>query len=234
MNLKFKRSTLSFVAAALIFIPFRASAFTDGSGWAIYAYIVKIWEENVKHYMELQSILKQGKSTEDYLRFVNQGIDDSIGLIESLPVKDEKILSDMKDFKKSYQTILDVYGKIPKSSEEAMQKLHDQTIAESLRMVTTFKDYSESQERNSKSILIQSHSASPKGAARMQAQTSAEILSSLSQLIRLNTQMLKLQSEQFAMTNRESKASVSNFQTINGGLGKGFDSMKLDMSLKRF
>ena len=184
--------------------------------------------------MELNRILKQGKSTEDYLRFVNMGIEDSIGLIESLPVKDEKILSDLRDFKKSYQNILEVYGKVPRSSEQAMQTLHDQTIAESLKMVTTFKDYSEVQERNSKNIIVQSHSASPKGAARMQAQTSAEILSSLSQLIRLNTQMLKLQSEQFAATNRQSKGSVSTFQTINGGLGKGFEAMKPDMGLEKF
>jgi hypothetical protein len=101
-------------------------------------------------------------------------------------------------------------------------------------MITSFKEYSEKQEENSILIAAQSREASPKGAARMQAETSAQILRSLSQLIRLNTQMLKMQSEQFAMHNKMGKDSVGNFQRVNQDLGRSFQSAKPEMGLVKF
>ena len=118
--------------------------------------------------------------------------------------------------------------------EAAMQMLHDQTVAESLRMINTFKEFSTTQEENSIRIGIDSRNASPKGAMRMQAETSAEILRSLSQLIRLNTQMLKLQSEQFGMQNKLGKESVANFQKANDDLGRSFSGMNPTMDLIKF
>jgi hypothetical protein len=115
-----------------------------------------------------------------------------------------------------------------------MQRLHDQTVAESLRMVNTFKEFSTTQEENSIRIGIDSRNASPKGAMRMQAETSAQILRSLSQLIRLNTQMLKLQSEQFGMQNKLGKESVANFQRVNYDLGRSFSGMSPEMKLIKF
>lgn len=170
----------------------------------------------------------------NFLKVLNQGIDNSIGLLESLPIKDEKILSDLKEFKSALYKVESLYGKIPKSPEEALHLLHDQTVAESLRMATSFKEYSDVQEKNSQVIASQARMASPKGAARMQAETSAEILRSLSQLIRLNTQILKLQSEQLAMSNKSSKEGVANFQKVNQDLGRGFSSFKPDMKLVAF
>ena len=101
-------------------------------------------------------------------------------------------------------------------------------------MANDFKIYSENQERNADVIAVNAREASPKGAARMQAETSAQILKSLSQLIRLNTQMLKLQSEQLAVNNKVSKEGVANFQKVSRDLGSGFSNFKPEMKLTRF
>jgi hypothetical protein len=170
----------------------------------------------------------------DYLRWLNAGIDNSIGLLESLPIRDEKVLAELREFKRATQKIESLYGRVPKSPEEALQLLQDQTVAESLRMATDFKDFSEKQERNSELISMQARNASPKGAARMQAETSAQILKSLAQLIRLNTQTLKLQSEQLALNNKASKESVANYQRVTRDLGGGFSNFKPEMGLVRF
>jgi hypothetical protein len=179
-------------------------------------------------------MIKSSNSHYDYIRLLNSGLDNSIGLLDSLPIKDEKLLSDLKQFKQAVQKVELLYGKIPKSPEEALHLLHDQTVAESLRMANDFKDFSEIQERNSGIIAIQARDASPKGAARMQAETSAEILRTLSQLVRLNTQVLKLQSEQLAMNNKAAKDGVMSFQKINTDLGSGFANFKPEMKLIRF
>ncbi len=198
------------------------------------AVLIQILSENIRRYYQLQEMIKQGGDQMNFLKVLNQGIDNSIGLLESLPIKDEKILSDLKEFKSALYKVESLYGKIPKSPEEAFHLLHDQTVAESLRMATSFKEYSDVQEKNSQVIASQARMASPKGAARMQAETSAEILRSLSQLIRLNTQLLKLQSEQLAMSNKTSKEGVANFQKVNQDLGRGFSSFKPDMKLVTF
>ena len=196
--------------------------------------LLQILAESIKQYYQLKALIEQGADQMGYLRFINAGIDNSIGLMESLPIKDEKILAELREFKSAMQKVDTLYGKIPKSPEEALHFLHDQTVAESLRMANSFKDFSDLQEKNSQIIAVQARQASPKGAARMQAETSAEILRSLSQLIRLNTQLLKLQSEQLAMTNKISKDGVANFQKVNQDLGSGFAKFKPDMKLVKF
>lgn len=198
------------------------------------AVLLQILTENIKQYYQLQQMISQARSTEDYLRLVNAGLDNSMGLLLSLPVKDEGILADLENFKQALTTVENLYGGVPKSKEQLLHLLNDQTVAESIRMANSFKKFSTEQEENSVRIAIQSRQASPKGAARMQAETSAQILRSLSQLIRLNTQMLKLQSEQFALQNKSGKSEVSNFQRVNDGLSNGFKNFKLDMSLGKF
>lgn len=217
----------------LIVLATGGTAYADIWGGDV-AVLLQILSENIKQYYQLQQMIKNGSDQMSFLRILNQGIDNSIGLLESLPIKDEKVLSDIKEFKKAIQKVEGLYGAIPKSPEEALQLLHDQTVAESLRMATSFKEYSEVQEKNSQVIASQARIASPKGAVRMQAETSAEILRSLSQLIRLNTQMLKLQSEQLAMDNKLSKQGVANYQKVHRDLGRGFSKFKPDMKLVTF
>lgn len=198
------------------------------------AVLMQILAESIKQYYQLKQMIDQGQESIDYLRWLNAGIDNSIGLMESLPIKDEKVLAELKEFRRATEKVESLYGKVPRSPEEALQLLQDQTVAESLRMATDFKDYSEKQERNSELIAMQARQASPKGAARMQAETSAQILRSLAQLIRLNTQTLKLQSEQLAMSNKASKESVGNFQRVSRDFGNGFANFKPEMGLVRF
>jgi hypothetical protein len=198
------------------------------------AVLVQILAENIRHFYQLKQMIQQGQDADEYLRWINSGLDNSIGLLESLPIKDEKILADLKEFKAAMGKVQGLYGEVPNSPEEALQTLHDQTVAESLRMANGFKEFSDMQEKNSKLIAMQARDASPKGAARMQAEMSADILKSLSQLIRLNTQMLKLNSEQLAMNNKASKEGVANFQKVSRDLGSGFSNFNPDMKLTRF
>ncbi len=216
-------------------MPVKSQAFfTDGSGWAAVGYLVKILEENYRRYLQLKHMMDTASGHYDYIRALNKGLENSIGLLESLPVKDDEVLGRLKSFRQAVGHIENLYGKIPKSPEEALHRLHDESVAESLRMANAFKDFSESQEKNSQKMSVQARRASPKGAARMQVQSNAEILRSLSQLIRLNTQMLKLQSEQLAITNKAAKDNVSRYQKVSTDLGRGFSNFEPEMGFIRF
>lgn len=211
-----------------------AMALFDGSGWAAVGYLIKIVEENYRRYIQLRQMIDTASGHYDYIRALNRGLDNSIGLLEASPIRDEKILTNIRNFRDALSRVEILYGKVPKSPDEALHMLHDQSVAESVRMANSFITFSETQERNSIVIAAQARAASPKGAVRMQAETSAEILRTLSQLIRLNTQMLKLQSEQIAMANKSNKDQVVGFQKVNNDLGLGFSKFKPDMKFISF
>lgn len=231
-----KRFKIKLCLMACLCIPINSYAFwgDGGAGWANAAYLAKILTENVRRYQQLRMMIDQAKNHKQYLKLIHSGLENSIGLLESMPVKDERILAELKTFKKSYDTILDIYGKIPKSKESLLHALHDQTVAESLRMVNSFKDFTKKQDENSVMLKVQARNASPKGAARMQVEASSSILKSLNQLIKLNSQMLKLQSEILAMNNKSGKDNVSRFQRIDNDLKSGFKNFNFDMTLAKY
>jgi len=219
-----------------IFISNNSQAFLGdgGAGWANAVYLAKILEENYRRYQQLKMMIDQAKNQGEYLRLLNQGLENSIGLMNSLPVKDERILDDLGSFQNALSTIEKIYGQIPKSAESATQILHDQTVAESLKMVNASKEYSKLQEENALKISIQTRQASPKGAARMTAETSAQILHTLNQILRINGQILKLQSESLAMNNKVDKDSIMGHQKIKSDMESSLSGFHGDFKFPRF
>ena len=203
-------------------------AFFGGAvgGMAQIPYLIKILTENYKRYQQLRLMINEAKNNKRYLELLNAGIENSIGLLNSMPIRDEELLSDLKSFQRSINTVTEIYGQIPKSKDAAMQLLHDQTVAESLRMVNDFKRFARAQEENSTLIAAQGRDASPKGAQRMAVESNALILKSMSQMMRLESQNLKLQSEILAMKNQKDKKAVSSFNKVEKSFGSAFKNFK--------
>lgn len=232
--MNFKKSLYVVATSVTLLIPFSLKAWSDGSGWANYAYLVKIYLENVKRYHQVNMMIDQQNKYDQYIRILNGGLNNASGLIQALPVKDERILAQLRDFQSALRKVEEIYGLIPKSSDAALQRLHDETIAESLKMSNSIKDYTDRQELNATNVFIQSSSASPKGAERMNAQTSAQILHSVNQLIKVNGQLLKLQSESFALTNKGGKDSTEGFNKAKHDLEMAMKKMKPQFDFPRF
>lgn len=145
-----------------LLLPYQAKAWTDGSGWANYGYLVKIFMENVKRYQQLRYMMSQAKDSQNFMRNINSGINNAVGLLEVIPIKDEKILADLKNFKLALNKINQLYGMTPKSDDELMHKLHDETIAESFKLANDLTLYAQKQEKNAVRIHRQSMAASQK------------------------------------------------------------------------
>lgn len=209
-------------------------AWSDGSGWANYAYLIKIYQENLKRYIQLNDMLQQARSHDQYIRALNEGINNAVGLAQVIPVKDDQILSQLRQFQDALKKVEEIYGIIPKGSDSELHKLHDMTIAESLKLANTLQDYSEMQERNATSVFHQSATASPKGAERMNAQMSAQILHSVNQLIKVNGQMLKMQSESLAFANKQDKDSTAGFNKTTSDLKGSMNNFKPNYTFPRF
>jgi hypothetical protein len=209
-------------------------AFSDGSGWVQVTYLVKLVEESIRRYQQLQLMIQYSKDSQKYLREINSGLEASIQLLESLPIKDEKILGKLHTFQDSLKEIKKIYGAIPKSRDEEFQQINDLAVAESLKMVNGATEYAERQEANSVRLEARSWDMSPKGAMRMQAQVSSQILHTLNQILRMNAQLLKMQSADFAAKNREEKQNVMKYQTFSKEVSVTSKVFKGDLSLPKF
>ena len=205
-----------------------------GAGWAQVPYLYRILAENIKRYQQLRLLIRSVENNHEYVKLINWGIDNSVGLLNSLPIKDENILRELNDFNRAHKSITELYGKIPQGSDKSMHELHDKSVAESIRMVGNIHRYAERQEKNSELLARQGRMASPKGAARMAVDTSAKILHTLNQLLKINGQILKLQSQQLAMANKGGKESTGHFRKINGDMRKSLKSFSQGLELPKF
>lgn len=209
--------------AGAIFFGGHAHAFLGlGTGTAQIAQLGKILEENIRRYKQLKKIIGQNDGDREYLRILNEGINNAEGLLRSLPLENGE---EMEGIKK----IQNIYGEIPRSEEYDLRLLHDKTVSEGFELARQSDRYTKRQERNADRVFEQARKASPKGAQRMSAQTGAQILHSLNRLIKLNSRMLKLQGQQLAYNNKRGKDSAVHFNRINGDVGRGFQGMNLNI-----
>lgn len=197
-------------------------------------YLIKLVEQSIRHYQQLQMMIQYSKDAQSYAREINSGLEASIRLMESLPIKDEKILGQLRTFQRSLQEIEKIYGAIPKSPDQSFQQINDMAVAESLKMVSNATDYAEKQEVNSARLEARSWDMSPKGAMRMQAQVSSQILLTLNQILRMNAQLLKMQSADLAAKNREEKQDVMKFQRFSKEVAITSKAFTGDLSLPKF
>lgn len=212
-----------------------AFAWTDGgAGWANYAYLIKIYQENIKRFIQINEMIHQARSHDQYIRALNEGLNNAMGLAQVIPLNDDQVLAQLRQFKDALNKVEEIYGIIPKGSDSKLHKLHDMTIAESLKLANVLQEYSFQQEQNATAVFYQSTQASPKGAERMNAQMSAQILHSVNQLIKVNGQMLKMQSETLAFANKQAKDSTAGFNKTSDDFKGSMLKFKPNYSLPRF
>ncbi|MBF0299773.1 MAG: hypothetical protein HQK51_13695 [Oligoflexia bacterium] len=165
---------------------------------------------------------------------LNRGLDNAYGLLKTMPIKDEKVLQEIRNFENAYRNIKSIYGDMKSNStDNKMFELHDKTVAESITMASNLSQYAVTQEENSKKLLLQSESASPKGAARMNVQINSQILHTLTQLLKINGQLLKLQSEMMGVKSKEGKEAAEHYDKIKIDMKGGNLNPKNDFHLPK-
>ena len=228
-----KKHWIAFILVALLKVDL-AQALIDGSGWMRVSYLNRILIENRIRFKQLQTMIQNAQTETQYLKMIHDGVHGVTGLMQMLPVQDNKVLGEIRNFKEALRLIKNVYGMIPKSREAPLQRLHDESVAESLRMVNKSKSYAGKQEENAVKVFHAGEQASSKGAVRMTAQMNAQILHSLNQLIKVNAQILKLISGNMAYQNKEGKQGAKNFNKVKRDMKAAWVRFKGDFKMPRF
>ncbi len=95
---------------------------------------------------------------------------------------------------------------------------------------TLFK-FADQADEESKRIFNHSQSVNPQGAAKLTAQSIAVLIGVSTQVLRTNSMMLKMMSENMALQNRKEKLQSAQFKTQYDGISNALGNLPKDTKL---
>lgn len=217
---------LSFV---LVLAPLNARADLFGGDVAV---LVQILAQTIEEVYKLQQIIRNGQDTLNLLHDVNSGAASALDFIRIInPKFNPGVYGDLKDPANVLRAIQDVYGTIPKTPDSDLMETQDQSVAEVISMNRNLYDYADQVDVQRDRIMTYSESVSPQGAARLQNQSLGILIGIMTQLLRSQSQMLKIMGQNMAMQNRKEKISSQQLIDKFQGISDGIDSLPQDVTL---
>jgi len=224
-----KYFTLAMITFSLM-LPSR-SAHADLFGGDV-AVLVQILAQAIEQVARLQSIIQNGKDTLNLMRDINSGVRSGLDLIRIInPRFNPGLYGDLKDPQNVLRAIHDLYGQAPKTADKELMDSNDQSVAEVISMNRNIYDYADQVDQERERILVHSQVVSPQGAAKLQNQSLAVLIGVMTQLLRTQSQMLKIMGQNMALENRKEKMTSSQFIENYKGLSNGFKSLPKDSKL---
>lgn len=229
--LKFKKSLGSIVVVILMILPQRARADFWGGDVIV---LTQILAQAIETVIQLKGLLENGEDTLNLLRDVNSGVRSGLDVIRILnPKFNAGVYGDLKDPSSVLRALQDVYGKVPQGMDQELMTAQDQSVAEVISMNRNLYDYADGVDREKERILFHAQVVSPQGAAKLQNQALGVLIGVTTQLLRTQSQMLKIMAQNLAYDNRKEKLSTQNFQDNYQGLSRGFQSIPKSANLPR-
>lgn len=176
------------------------------------AYLAKILFQAIKQLNEMKKVVGSTKDTLNIARDLNRGINEALNLLKTAyPDNDLAIYKDWDSLQEALTNMEDIYGQAVNSKESASQGHLDQSIAEAILMYNKVNQHTKRIDGIGESISSQSRRASPKGAARLQAQAGAVGLHVQNQNLRTQSALLKLEAQNSAIKNKKEKDETRFF-----------------------
>jgi hypothetical protein len=228
--MKFKKYTM----CALIFLSItfqNKTARADLFGGDV-AVLLQILAQSIEQVYRLQQIIQNGKDTLNLLRDVNAGVRSGLDLIRIInPKFNAGVYGDLNNPENVLRAIHDLYGTTPNTADKELIDIQDQSVAEVIAMNKSLYDYSAQVDFERERILMHSQVVSPQGAGKLQNQSLAVIIGVLTQLLRVQSQMLKVMGQNMALDNRKEKLASEQFIENYKSLADGFGQLPKDVKL---
>lgn len=214
-----------------LFSPQPARADLFGADVAV---LTQILAQAIQTVLQLKSILENGRDTLGLLRDVNAGVRSGLDLIRIInPRFDPGVFGDLRDPQAVLRALEHLYGLIPQGANQDLIQSQDQSVAEVIAMNRNLFDYADQVDRERERILFHSQVVSPQGAGKLQNQALGVLIGVATQLLRTQSQMLKIMAQNMAYENRKEKLSTKNFQDNYKGLSESFNKLPSDVNLPK-
>lgn len=224
-------AVILFFSIVTFFSPRPARADLFGADVAV---LTQILAQAIQTVLQLKSILETGHDTLNLLRDVNAGVRSGLDLIRIInPRFDPGVFGDLRDPRDVLRALESLYGAIPQGASHELIESQDQSVAEVISMNRNLFDYANEVDREKDRILFHAGMVSPQGAGKLQNQALAVLIGVTTQLLRTQSQMLKIMAQNMAYENRKEKLSTRSFQENYKGLSNGFNQLPADVKLPK-
>lgn len=227
-----KKSLIALILSGILLVtPTKAKADLWGADVVV---LVKILAESIQTVVQLKSILQNGQDTLNLLRDINQGVKTGLDTIRIInPKFDAGVYGKLNNVDAVLSAIQNVYGEVPEGMDVDLMKSQDQSVAEVISMNRNLYDYADQVDKERDRLLVHSQVVSPQGAAKLQNQALGVLIGVNTQLLRTQSQMLKLMAQNMAFDNRKEKIITKNFQENYKSVSENIKSLPKEILLPR-
>jgi hypothetical protein len=196
--------------------------------------LTQILAQAIQTVITLKSVLDTGKDSLDLMRDINAGVRSGLDLIRIInPNFNPGVYGDLRNADDVLRALQAVYGSVPQGMDQDLMKSQDQSVAEVISMNRNLYDYADQVDREKDRILFHAQVVSPQGAGKLQNQALGVLIGVMTQLLRTQSQMLKIMGQNMAYDNRKEKMATQNFQENYQSLSHGFGSLPRETKLPR-
>ncbi len=197
--------------------------------------LLEILANSLQQLIQLKAMLQNGSDTLDLMKDINRGINDSLGIAETLGLRiDPGIYRDLKNVNQATQSLEKIYGLVTDSKLATVQRNTDQTVAEAITFNNELNDYAFKLDRIGEEIKRFSHAVSPGGAAKLTAESLGVVIHVMNQQMRAQGQALKLQAQAMAVQNKKDKDQTDQYLREGQNLKNKMITLNPEFKVMRF
>ncbi|MBP9709150.1 MAG: hypothetical protein KBD78_16055 [Oligoflexales bacterium] len=228
-----KQGLFVILFSCLLMLPTRrANADLFGGDVAV---LVQILSNNIQQLYQLMEILQKGKDSLNLMREVNSGLNDVLQISERLKkVPDIHMYHDWQTVAQGMRQLAKIYGSIPTTRLASSQRNSDQVVAEAVALGNHLQAVADSSENIGSRIKSQSAVASPKGAAKLSAQSLGVLVENSGESLRAQALGLKLLAQEQAVANQLAKEETKQFISATQDLSKSLKSHRPNFNSPSF
>ncbi len=194
--------------------------------------LTQILAQSIQQLVQLKNMVSSSTDTLSLLREINSGVRNGLTTLQMLnPKFNPGLYGDLNTADAVLSAITNLYGSIPQTSEYRLQMAQDQSVAESIAMNGTVFQFADQADVESRAIFDQSQAVNPQGAGKLTAQSVAVLIGVTTQVLRTNSMMLKMMSENMALNNRMEKLQSQQFLYQYEGLSTALGNLPSDTAL---
>lgn len=189
--------------------------------------LMEIVQNTLQQLYQLKSILGTGQDTLQYLHDINAGIMEAMDIMRTLNTTlHPGVLSDIHGPQDLFRMVQNIYGIIPQTSDQKLEQLTDQSVAEAIDLHNHAFEYADQIDPQAELIKDYSHKVSQVGATKLTAESLGVLIHVTNQVLRTNAAMLKLLGEDLALKNRREKANSAQFRMQYDSISDGISNLK--------
>lgn len=228
---KYKGKVVALLLCLILSVPKPARADMWGGDIPL---LIEIVTNTLQQITQLRNILGNARESLNYIQDINRGIREAMRIIRTANSGlNPGVLSDIDNLGQLVGVVEQLYGRVPQTPEARMQRTTDQSVAEAIHLHNEAFRYAKTIDPEAERIKDYARVASPQTAEKLTAQSLGVLIHVMNQILRTNAALLKLQSEQLALSNKKEKLNSEHFKMQYEGLSRAFSELKPSYTLPK-